>query len=113
MSEDAEPFQAEILRLDATQDGTGTTITLDGEFDLSTTERFKKCVIEVLGTRPQSITVVAVGLRFIDSSGLAALLNARAAADDAGVPFRITEPSPALRRIVEIAGIEDWLLPDD
>jgi anti-sigma B factor antagonist len=56
-----------------------------------------------------SITVEARGLTFIDSSGLAALMRARAAADDAGATFRVSEPSPALRHILEITGTVELL----
>jgi anti-anti-sigma factor len=48
-------------------------------------------------------------LTFIDSSGLAALMRAREAADEAGAAFRVSEPSPALRRIVEITGTVELL----
>jgi hypothetical protein len=40
------------------------------------------------------------------------LLRARAEADERGVAFRVSEPSPVLRRIAQLAGIED-LLPDE
>jgi hypothetical protein len=61
-----------------------------------------------LGTPPASITVDARGLTFIDSSGLVALMRARDAAADGGVAFRISEPSPARRRV---AGLGEELLP--
>jgi anti-anti-sigma factor len=56
-----------------------------------------------------SVVVQARSLTFIDSSGLMALMRARDAATEAGVAFRIDEPSPALRRIVETSGLEDLL----
>jgi anti-anti-sigma factor len=84
-------------------------IALQGEFDLAGAERFRSCVNEALETHPRSLIVYARGLTFIDSSGLKALLHARAAATDAGVAFRVIEPSPALRRIAAITGLEDLL----
>ena len=38
------------------------------------------------------------------SSGLAALLRARLAAGEAGMTFRVRDPSPALRRMAELGG---------
>jgi anti-sigma B factor antagonist len=73
------------------------------------TAHFWTSVSEALGTRPPSITVEARGLTFINSSGLAALMRAREAADEAGVAFHVREPSPPLRRIVEITGTVDLL----
>jgi anti-anti-sigma regulatory factor len=63
------------------------------------------------GCHPRSLIVYARGLTFIDSCGLKALLQARAAAIDAGVTFGVSEPSLALRRIVEMTGID--LLEDE
>jgi len=70
---------------------------------------FWGAVSEVLGTRPVAVTVEARGLTFIDSSGLMALARARDAATAAGVAFRVREPSPPLRRIAQICGLEDLL----
>jgi anti-anti-sigma regulatory factor len=39
-----------------------------------------------------------------------ALVRARDAAAEAGATFRVREPSPALRRIVELCGLDGLLL---
>ena len=109
MSEDVKPV---ILNIQARQDRTGTTITLEGEFDMSGTERFWAYFSEALETLPGSIRFDASGLIFIDSSGPLALVRARDAATGAGVAFDIREPSRELRRIAELCGLED-LLPDE
>jgi anti-sigma B factor antagonist len=97
------------LDVKAEQDRSGTTIILEGEFDLTGTDRFRAVFSDALAASPRSIILNARGLTFIDSSGLKALLQARAAATDAGVAFRVSEPSPALRQLAEITGIEDLL----
>jgi len=85
----------------------------DGELDHSTAERFVACIFEVLGTKPRSITVDAHGVMYTDSSGLAALLHAYGLAFVDQVDFRIRDPSPRLRRLVEVSGTKDLLLSDD
>ena len=107
MLDDRERLQA-AHRHEAGQ----STIVVEGEFDLSGVERFEACVSQALASHPGSITVDARGLTFIDSSGLQALLRARDAAAQAGVGFRVRDPSPEVRRIAELAGIES-LLSDD
>ena len=114
MSDDRTPSRGDDshdddLHVRTEQAGTGTTIILEGEFDLTGTERFWAVFSEALAARPRSMILNARGLTFIDSSGLKALLHARTAATDAGVAFRVSEPSPALRRIAEMTGIEDLL----
>jgi anti-sigma B factor antagonist len=114
MSDDRTPSQGDDshdddLHVKAEQVRTGTTIILEGEFDLTGIDRFWGVFSETLAASPRSITLHAPDLTFIDSSGLKALLHARTAASEVGVAFRVSEPSPALRRIAEITGIEDLL----
>ena len=52
-------------------------------------------------------------LTFIASSGLLALMRGRDAVADAGGAFRISEPSPALRRVAELGGVEEPLADDE
>jgi hypothetical protein len=52
-------------------------------------------------------------LTFIASSGRLALMRGRDAVADAGGAFRISEPSPALRRVAELGGVEEPLADDE
>jgi anti-sigma B factor antagonist len=107
-----ELLPSELLHVEAQGSGTETTITLEGDLDMSTTDQVGGCVVEVLQQHPTSIAIDAHGVGFIDSSGLRSLLLARAAAEQAGVAFRISQPSPAVRRMVERTGIHALLLDD-
>jgi anti-anti-sigma factor len=111
LSDDVDPSLSDALYVEVNYDGAATIVVV-GEFDMTGTARFWASVSEALATHPPSITVEARGLTFIDSSGLAALLRAHEAADEAGVAFGIREPSPPLRRVAELHGVED-LLPDE
>jgi anti-anti-sigma regulatory factor len=48
----------------------------------------------------------------MDSSGLRSLLLARASARDTGVGFRIDNPPPELRHVVERTGLVGLLLDE-
>jgi len=106
---DLEPLPKDVLYVETRQDGAGPVIIVVGEFDMTGTEVFWAHVSEAVEARPVSITVEARGLTFVDSSGLMTLARARDAATEAGVTFRISEPSPPLRRIAEMCGLEDLL----
>jgi anti-anti-sigma factor len=114
MSDDAQTPHAGPLRLEAKYDGPEVTITVEGDLDVSSAGELLACVSDALErlTRDRSITIDARGLSYTDSSGLAALLRARAAADELAVAFRISEPSPQLRRLAQTSGVEN-LLPDE
>jgi anti-sigma B factor antagonist len=113
MPDDVEPSQAELLRVDARHESAGAIVTLAGELEYSTAERFVACILEVLDTKPRSITVDLHGVTFSDSSGLSALLRARDLAFVDQVAFRIKELSPRLRRRLELTATKDLLLPDE
>jgi anti-anti-sigma factor len=109
LSNDVEPSPGDILYIEALYDEEATTIFLGGEFDLTGLVQFWARISQALATRPPSLTVQARRLTFIDLAGLRALIRAREAADEAGVAFRVRDPSPALRRMVQISGTEELL----
>jgi anti-anti-sigma factor len=113
MRDDWGSSQAAQLRVAASQEGAEAVITLDGELDHSTAEGFVACVLDVLDTKPRSVTVDAHRLTFTDSSGLSALQRVRGLAFVDQVAFQIRDPSPTLRRLVKVSGTEDWLLPEE
>jgi anti-sigma B factor antagonist len=92
------------LDIETRQDRTKATVTLEGSLDEHSSASFRECVDEALGVRPAFVVVDARGLTFVDAAGLAALVRARRAASEAGVGFRVSDASPALRRLAEEAG---------
>jgi anti-anti-sigma factor len=113
MRDDWESSQAALLRVEVIHEGAEAIITVEGELAQLTAERFVACVLEALDTKPRSVTVDAQGVTFTDSSGLSAVLRARGLAFVDQVAFRIKDPPPQLRRLVQVSGTEDLLLPDE
>lgn len=111
MSGDPEPVEADILDIEARRDSTGTTVVVASEFDMFGTERFWPFISEALASSPRAPTVVASGLEFVDSAVLMALVRARDAAVEAGVAFRVCDPSRPLRHVAELCGLGDLLSP--
>jgi anti-anti-sigma factor len=101
----------ESLNIETRQGRTKATITVAGSLDQHSSGSFRACVDEALATRPAFVAVDARALTLVNAAGLAALLRARHAASEAGVAFRITDASPALRHVAELAGFRG-LLPD-
>jgi anti-anti-sigma factor len=113
MSDEAETSPDDVLYVETKRDGARPVIVVVGEFDMTGVEVFWAHVSEAVVVRPVSITVEARGLTFVDSSGLMALARARDAATEAGATFRVREPSPPLRRIAEMCGLDDLLGIED
>lgn len=112
VSQGMDPSPGDLVRVEPKGAATETAIIVDGELDMSGATGFLAHVREAIDTRPGSIAVDARGLTFMDSSGLRSFLLARAAAVEAGVAFRISDPSPALRNLVQRTGLQGLLLDE-
>jgi anti-anti-sigma factor len=109
MPDDAERLPTDALCVEANYGGTDVTLIVEGELDLSGTELFWAYASEALGSHLRSIVVDARGLTFVDSAGLMALSRASDAADAAGVAFGVSNATRAVRRVVDLLGLEDLL----
>jgi anti-sigma B factor antagonist len=94
------------MGLDFVAQPTGDELVFElaGELDLAGRDELAEAVIAAL---PGASTVVMdlSGLRFIDSSGLSALLRCRQSARDLGRQFFICGASGAVARVLEMTGI--------
>jgi anti-sigma B factor antagonist len=84
-------------------------IVLQGELDMST------CPIlighlERVESTTTGIEIDLEGVRFMDSSGLHCMIDARSRATKDGRVLRLLNPSARVLRLFEIAGMADWLI---
>jgi anti-anti-sigma factor len=100
--EGSAPLQFELLREE--QPG-ATTLRLEGELDLSSIEQVRAAVEPVIRANPDQLVVEAAGLRFADSSAIAALVGW------AGVVARleIRDPPDLLRTVIQTMGLAETL----
>ena len=84
------------LEITATEDG----YRLEGELDMATTGGLTD-LLRTAANDDDPIVLDFSGVQFMDSSGLRALLQA-ARSDDCG-PVVIKDPSPQVRRVLEIS----------
>ena len=80
---------------------------VEGEIDAHTAPRLAAALAEV----PDADVVVAHfdGVTFMDSSGLRVLVEATSHAAEAGRQLIICSPTAAVRRVVEISGLNEIL----
>ncbi|HZP29239.1 MAG TPA: STAS domain-containing protein [Acidimicrobiia bacterium] len=77
-------------------------VLVSGEIDMATAPRLESCLRGVTG---HDVVVDLSGVTFLDSAGLAALVNARRVLRDAGYTLRTTGEQEHVRKILEIAGL--------
>jgi anti-anti-sigma factor len=88
----------------------GSVIALAGELDACTC----RGMAERLGGSPGSLIVVDLArLTFIDSSGLGLIHEARRKAIHGGGNLVVCNPHPVVLRVLEITGLDTWVVDWD
>jgi anti-sigma B factor antagonist len=98
-----QPAPVEI-RTGADPSGT-PLVTLSGEVDVSNTGALEEALTAVTAGRPERVIFDLSTLRFIDSAGLAVLLRAANRVD----AVHLRNPTAAVRRVVELTGLQSIL----
>ncbi|WP_127507619.1 STAS domain-containing protein [Actinoplanes solisilvae] len=99
------PMDATIAH--ETPDADGLIVaTLRGELDLDRADAVRDQLAEI-ATDPacRYLRIDVSGLDFIDSYGLGALVSARNSAAAQGVTLTLAEPSPPVRKAIEVTGL--------
>lgn len=85
-------------------------VVLDGEVDISSVGTLRACLDHVLADSYESVVIDLAGVTFLDSSGLAVVARAHVSLQEMGRHLRLSNPSPSVRRVLELSGL-DALLP--
>lgn len=83
----------------------GPVIEVSGDLDISSVEQLRSAVSEVAEARPEELTFEMSGLRFMDSAGIAVLLGAAGKVPS----VRLSNPTTAVRRVIELTGLTEIL----
>jgi anti-anti-sigma factor len=98
------------LRCTTTAAGTTQIVSLDGEVDLHTAPILVAVVDSAFGADPETLVVDLSGVRFIDSTGIHALLDAHDRATAREVRLVLLPAAPEVQLVFRVAGV-DALLP--
>lgn len=87
-------------------------VALAGELDLYNAEEVRSALLEACGDEPEMLVVDLTDVRFIDSTALGVLIEARSRmADRSG--FRLASPGLETRRALEVSGLDRHFLVHD
>jgi len=101
-----EDSNAAVCHAGITFDGEGIVIELSGELDLSNVGTLRAKLEPVVAARPRPVVFDLHNLEFMDSSGIALLLQIAAKARS----VRVRQPSALVRRMIEVTGLSDVLV---
>ena len=97
-----------ILEIHVASEGGQAVVALRGELDISNVLRFD-LIVHDLAAATGHLTIDLVGLTFMDSSGIHALLRATHRAELERWGLSIRNASPAVLRIIEVSGLIGFL----
>lgn len=84
---------------------TGMVVSVAGELDLATAPEFRRRLLELIALPIERLTVDLADLRFVDSSGLAALDAGWEAAAERRVRLELTSVPSQARLVLELGGL--------
>lgn len=97
------------LAFDVNECDEGTSLLVAGEIDLGTVSLLERKVHSVLIGPPRCLSLDLSAVTFCDSTGVAALFRARAAATAAGWSFQVGGASGIVHRVLSTVGALDAL----
>ena len=98
------------FELTTTSNADQTVVSVAGECDLSTREQFSSTLLAAVDEAPV-VLVDLLDLRFIDSTGLHAIVLAHQAAQRQGRHLYLVNAGGAVARVLELTGVGALLQP--
>ena len=85
-------------------------LPLEGQIDLNVSAKVTATINELIKDKPARLVVDLSGVTYIDSSGLALLINAARDVEDYGGIFMLAGVRDEVRPILETARLENYFL---
>lgn len=93
-------------------DGT-LTVFLNGDIDHHNARAVRgKIDTKMFIMRPAELVIDLSQVSFMDSSGLGLILGRYSRAKELGIDFRVVNPTPQIRRILDLAGTDRIIVID-
>jgi anti-sigma B factor antagonist/stage II sporulation protein AA (anti-sigma F factor antagonist) len=104
---------ASPLRIVVRADHDTVTVALGGEFDLNAAPQFSSCADEVVAHGIANVVIDLAGLTFIDSSGIAALVDLHRLLNASGRRLRVVNVGVQPAGVFDLTGLRETLTDDD
>jgi anti-sigma B factor antagonist len=95
--------------IECAQTETACLLTVSGEIDITSSPKLIVAAREALRTGVRAMSVNLTGVTFMDSSGLAALINIQRSVERAGGRLVVVCPEGPVRKLFAVSGTETLL----
>ncbi|WP_203699847.1 STAS domain-containing protein [Asanoa iriomotensis] len=94
-----------VLMVTARVDSSGARVVPVGEVVMDTADRLRGVLLNALGRRPTALTVDLGEVSFLDSTGIAVLVQGYRLAVEFAVPMTVVNFRPPVRQVLELSGV--------
>lgn len=94
------------LVLDTSRDDNGSVISVGGDIDLYSSPRLRDAIFAEIDRPVARLAVDLSQVRYMDSSGVATLVEGLQRAKASGAGFKLVAPSPKVMRVLEMTRLE-------
>jgi anti-sigma B factor antagonist len=91
------------------RDGDRIRLVVTGEIDITTADAFEGAMNDVIDQQARSVLVDLAGVRFMDSTGIAALVRAHTRSSATRTSLTVINCQQQVRRVMEVTGVYDLL----
>ena len=83
-----------------------TLIRVAGEVDLYSSPELRKVILKSIPSSRAELTIDLSGVTYIDSSGVATLVEGLRSSREKGAAFVLLSPSPSVMQVLELARLD-------
>ena len=102
-----------LLRFRLGQNGTAETLYVAGELDVASAPALEHAVARALDGQGGAFRLDVRELTFMDSTGARSLLHVHNWVEDLGRQLVVVAPTPAVRRVLELMGLDQIMDIED
>jgi anti-sigma B factor antagonist len=102
-------MSGDLLQFRLSKNGTGETLFVAGELDISSAPAFERAVSQALDGQGQEIRLDMSELTFMDSTGAKALVGVHKHVERLGRRLVVVSPTPEVRMVLEILGLDQMI----
>ena len=94
------------LTIDKEQSPDGSLIRVVGEVDLYSSPELRKAILKAVPSAKGSLAIDLTGVTYIDSSGVATLVEGLRSSREHDISFVLVTPSSAVMQVLELARLD-------
>ena len=94
------------LKLDTQENGGETVLKAEGDVDLSTSPQLREAILAACKSKADTVVVDLSGVGYMDSSGVATLVEGLKASQGGGKTFALQAPSASVMKVMQLARLD-------